>query len=309
MRKIKKPKFLYNAFCFLLLLAIIIAVPVLAKSLGKSSAQNGNGKSVLNIWQIDCFEGGRGSRADYLQTIGNTFAEKNDCYVKVVTISSVAARENLNRGTVPDLISFGAGIYGLENYLSGQPAFYNWCNGAYCFLTTDESADFSDISAQNTIINAGTENLSSVAALLCGVNGADTDKPTGAYVKLLNGKYKYLLGTQRDVFRLKTRGVSFKVQAITQFNDLYQNIAIITNNPKKQQQAKNYIEFLLSQSDNVKKVGLLSSDKNLYDDEMKALENLEFEHKLVAPVSLSARNEIISAATSGDVKKLKNLLK
>lgn len=305
----KKPKRLINIFCFVLLAAIIISAPLTASKIGKTAADGTSDEmAVLNVWQIDSFEGGKGSRAEYLKNIGAEFTKTSSCYIKVTALTASAARENLNRGIVPDLISYGAGMYGIENFIVGEKPYYCWANGGYCFLTIDEGADFSDISNENTVVNAGTDNLSGAAALLCGVNGAAAEKPTGAYVKLLNGKYKYLLGTQRDIFRLKTRGAAFKIKPVTEFNDLYQNISITSKNTKSQAQAQKFIEFLLSNSADVKKVGLMAEGLNLYDDEMRAMEQLSYECRIVSPVSKQTKSEIDRAVANGDIKMLKNFL-
>ena len=60
--------------------------------------------TFLNVWQIDSFEGGKGSRADYLQKIGANFSKKEKCYVNVTSISAESARVNLANGVTPDII-------------------------------------------------------------------------------------------------------------------------------------------------------------------------------------------------------------
>lgn len=308
MPKFKKPKRFLNVFCFVLLAAIIIAAPLTAVNAGKTSAENNAEMAVLNVWQIDSFEGGRGSRSEYLKNVGTQFTKISSCYVKVTALTAAAARENLKAGTVPDLISYGAGTYGVENYITGKTPYVCWCNGGYCFLTVDETADFSDITADNTVINRGTDNLYGAAALLCGINGATVEKSTGAYVSLINGKYKYLLGTQRDIFRLTTRGVAFKVKPVTEFNDLYQNISITAKDAKLQLQAQKFIDFLLSKSFDVTKVGLMADGLKIYDDAMSALEGLTYDCRLTSPVSEQTRKEIEQAIANGDIKMLKNFL-
>lgn len=260
--------------------------------------------TVLSLWQIDNFEGGRGSRADYLQKLSDQYSD--NCYITVTSISADAARENLKQGTMPDIISYGAGIYGIENYIKN---YKTWCNGGYCILALGENVDFSDISAENTIINSGIDNLSGAAALFCNLDGAFKDRPTGAYVKLINGKYKYLLGTQRDIFRLKTRDVQFSVLPITEFNDLYQNISVVTNNPTKMIAAENFIDFVLQNSQSISKLGLFKEGFKLYDDELNLLEGITYNYKLNSPVSKTTSDEINNAILSGDIILLKNLLK
>lgn len=288
-------------------LSIIIYVPFSLFS--ESGDKDSNDKQFLTVWQIDSFEGGKGSRTAYLQNIADTYSENSDCYIVVTSLSYDAARLNLDEGTIPDLISYGAGTCGLESYVTGLKPFYTWCNGGYCILTLDLNSVFNDVTAENTVVNEGTGNLSSAAALLCGLGDAEKARPTSAYVQLINGKYKYLLGTQRDVFRLKTRGVAFSIKAVDEFNDLYQNISVTTVNQSKINIAQNFIGFLLSQNSKVTKIGLMSENYKLYDDEMGVLEGISYKNKLVAPISQTTKNEINSAITNCDENKLKKLLK
>lgn len=286
--------------CFIMCVAVIIAFTCLATKNESGGAVSEN-SSVLRIWQIDGFEGGRGSRADYLQQTGNQFSKENNCYVTVTSLSSEAVRLNLQHGNVPDIISYPAGIYGLEGFISG---YKTWCGGAYCLLTLN--GDFSDVNINNTILNSGKENFAKACAILCELNGCAEDKPTAAYVKLINNEYKYLLGTQRDIFRLKTRGVTFAVKPLEQYNDLYQNISIVSSSAQKAQ-ANKYIEYLLSKSDGITKLGLVT-DQTVYDDEMKAMTNLNVQFKLVTAVSNEKRKQIENCIVRGDIIILKSLL-
>lgn len=290
--------------CFIICVAVCITVPCVAASKGKSESGS-QSKSVLRIWQIDSFEGGKGSRADFLQRIGNEFSENADCYVTVTSLSADAARINLSNGNVPDLISYGAGMYGIESFIDG---WYGWCYGSYCLLTLDTNSDFSDVNASNTVINRGKDNLPSVAALFIGLEKADYEKPASAYVKLINGKYKYLLGTQRDVYRLKTRQVSFCVKAVTEYNDLYQNISA-TLQSENSAAAKRFIDYLLLKCGEVSALGLLSGAKTGYDDEMRNLEGQTYEYRVLSPVSKETYERLKSLTAAGDINSLKNLLK
>ena len=292
-----------------IIILLIIAVPLLAVFNRKSAAAEGLQTKSISVWQIDGFEGGRGSRSQYLQNLGDKCFKDNKVYVTVTSISADAARLNLQQGKIPDIISYPAGFYGIENFINKKDFVYkNWCRGGYCFLTLDESSAFNDITAENTVINAGKDNLASVAALFCGVGGAVTEEPTNAYLKLLNGKCKYLLGTQRDIFRLKTRNVSFSVKPVTQFNDLYQNISVLTNDNAKYEICKSYINYLLSHND-VAKLGLFYGDDKGIEEELRPLSGVEFETVLNYPCGKAYVDEIKTAAQSGDLNKIKNLLK
>lgn len=304
-----KKQIIFRIISFALCITIIIMAPILmAKHTAKVSEKEESTMSVLTIWQIDSFEGGKGSRAHYLQTMWNQCYKDSNIYVNVVSLTAFAARHNIANGIVPDLISYGAGTYGIENIICGEVPFFTWAHGGYCFLAIDEQADFSDIDNTNTIINKGTDNLSGAAALICGVEKAVAATPTGAYVSLINGEYKYLLGTQRDIYRLKTRGVNFKVKSISEFNDLYQNISLTTTDYKKVVLAKKFIEYLLNNEKNITKLGLIGN-KKYYDDEMSQMESLNYENTLKSPVSESTHMELLNAIEKSDINLLKKLLK
>lgn len=294
---------------FALCISVIITAPILMAVSGTGNKDGDKSSmAVLTIWQIDSFEGGKGSRASYLQTVGNQCFKDSRTYVNVVSLTSYAARQNIKDGIVPDIISYGAGTYGIESVIRGKTPYYTWSHGGYCFLTLDENADFSDINDKNTIINCGVDNLSGAAALICGLQNAEVGKPTGAYVSLISGEYKYLLGTQRDIYRLITREVNFKIKPITEFNDLYQNISVTTSNSKQAECANKFIEYLLKHDEDIVKLGLMGRGK-YYSDQMSQMESINYQYKLTSPVSESAHADFLSALEKSDINLLKKLLK
>ncbi len=294
----------------IIIVLLIIAVPLLAVLQSRSAAADEEDETTsISVWQIDGFEGGRGSRSKYLQSAGEACFKNQKTYVTVTSLSADAARANLEQGTMPDIISYPAGFYGIQNYVNKRDfTFKNWCRGGYCFLSLDESADFSDISAENTVINAGKDNLASVAAVLSGIGGAQAEEPTNAYLNLLNGKFKYLLGTQRDVYRLKTRNAAFTLKPITVFNDLYQNISILTKNSERYNLCNAFINYLL-ENPKVETLGLFCGNGKVGTDELKPMAEAEYENTLNSPCGKEYIDELKQAAETGDVNKIKNLLK
>ena len=272
----RKKRLIFRISAFIVSACIVVAAPLIMFSKDKKAAAEGE-LTVLNVWQIDNFEGGRGSRAAYLQNIGNTFSKNGGCYVTVTAISAAAAIENFNRGTVPDLISYGAGMSGLERYISGTAPFYCWCNGGYCLLSLEQNDDFSKVTAENTVINAGTGNRVTACALFIGLSGADVAQPTAAYVKLING--------------------------------LYQNISITAKNGKKRVVAQKFIEELFLKEESISKLGLFKEGQTFYEDELHALEGLNYELTLKMPLSENVKTELDNAILNSDLNLIKNLLK
>lgn len=294
-------------FIFACLCVCAVAGGCVAAFVNYADGEEDDALQVLTLWQIDSFEGGRGSRAEYLRLLAQDFAKSANVYIEVTALSSDAARTNISAGVMPDIISYGAGFYGIASLVS-EGYGKAWCRGAYCLIALS-GTDFSAVSPANTVINEGKDNLVSVAALFSGLQGADYAAPTSAYVSLISGEYDFLLGTQRDVIRLQTRGESFEVKPLTEFNDLYQYISVLTRDGEKAAVAEEYVNYVLSHGESLTRIGMLCDGETLYSDEMHALEGVDFSYTVPAVVSSGAVTEIKKAARSGDINLLKSLLK
>lgn len=294
-------------FIFACLCVCAVAGGCVAAFVNYADGEEDDSLQVLTLWQIDSFEGGRGSRAEYLRSLAQDYAKTANVYIEVTALSSDAARTNISAGVVPDIISYGAGFYGIESLVS-EGYGKAWCRGAYCLIALS-GTDFSAVSPANTVINEGKDNLVSVAALFSGLQDADYAAPTSAYVSLISGEYEFLLGTQRDVIRLQTRGESFEVKPLTEFNDLYQYISVLTRDGEKAAVAEEYINYVLSHGESLTRIGMLRDGVTLYSDEMHALEGVDFSYTIPAVASSGAVDEIKKAARSGDINLLKSLLK
>lgn len=294
-------------FIFACLCVCAVAGGCVAAFVNSADGEEDDALQVLTLWQIDSFEGGRGSRAEYLRSLAQDFAKSANVYIEVTALSSDAARTNISAGVVPDIISYGAGFYGIESLVS-EGYGKAWCRGAYCLIALS-GTDFSSVSTANTVINEGKDNLVSAAALFSGLQGANYAAPTSAYVSLISGEYDFLLGTQRDVIRLQTRGESFEVKPLPEFNDLYQYISVLTRDGEKAAVAEEYINYVLSHGESLTRIGMLCDGETLYSDEMHALEGVDFSYTIPAVASSGAVAEIKKAARSGDINLLKSLLK
>lgn len=294
----------------LVILALVIIVPIMATinaQTAKSEEINST-MSRITMWQIDGFEGGKGSRKAFLEKCATKCFKDENVYLNVVTLTAEAARENVTLGNLPDIISYPSLFYGIENLINSAD-FVNkiWCNGSYFLLTLE--GDFEDITAQNTVINDGKDNLAHVAAIFCGLGGAVREQPSNAYTKLIGGKYKYLLGTQRDVFRLKTRGVSFKIKQLVSYNDLYQNVSIITKDSQNYQLCNKFVGYLCSENCDVSSLRVFSNYCKSLGDDVSFEYTDEFQYKALGPCGKSYVDEINSAAQNNNIDKLKSLLK
>lgn len=292
--------------CVCLCICALIGGALAAFVSGGDEGEAEEGTAVLTLWQIDGFEGGKGSRADYLRRMAADFSRTENVYIEVASLTSAAARQNMANGALPDILSYGAGFYGIERYVTSAPGV--WCNGAYCLISL-KTSDFSLVSVENTVINGGKDNLVDVAALFAGLSGADVAAGTSAYVMLIDGEYDYLLGTQRDIQRLKTRGENFYVQPLEQFNDLYQYAAVLSNDARSARLSGRFIDYVISRSEELTAIAMLKEGMRFYDDEMSALEGVQYGYGLPAVISERAIDDIRAAAAAGNINLLKSLLK
>ena len=292
----------------LCVMAAIIAVAPFAAAFADrgDGGQSGAKTQLITLWQIDSFEGGKGSRAAYLQRVADERAKTSGAYIKVVTISSAAARANIAAGNIPDIISYGAGFYGIESLVNARDFLYKcWCYGGYFLLSLGTDGAFADVTARNTVLNAGRDNLAAACAMFEGLSGCAVESCESAYVSLLSGKYKYLLGTQRDIFRLKTRGVQYCAKPITSFNDLYQNISIICDD-EKYPECLGFVEQLIN-SDGIDALGLAHGGEGA--DELSEVAAVDFEYEIRGFAGKEYIDSLLQAVRNEDLNSLKNLLK
>jgi hypothetical protein len=198
--------------------------------------------------------------------------------------------------------------------VNGECLAIPWCRGGYALFSKDNSFDEADKS--NTVLSVGGNNLSVVAAAFAGLEGAAEEESTSAYVRFLNGKYKYLLGTQRDICRFASRGASVYIKPLSTFCDLYQYIAVLATEEEDKNVCNGFIASLLSEETQKKltEIGMMSAFYDVYSADNSLADDLEKEsvrYTLSAFTSVDGLNEVKKAARAADGEKtvLKNFLK
>ena len=198
----KYGRMFWRGLPFLLLLAAAAIVFLPQKS------EKAEARIVVRVWNIDTFEGGKGSRTAFLKSVAREL--KGEAYYLVTSYTLEGALTAFAEGDAPDVLSFGVGLSEFAERLlplpysfaggelGGKTLAYPWCMGGYyLFSLTDFEGD------GRTALSVGGENLPAVAARLEGITGEETES-VAAYTGFLSGKYRYLLGTQRDVCRLSS---------------------------------------------------------------------------------------------------------
>lgn len=307
-------------------ITFVFAYPSLnAQSWHKAPAQFG----ILRLWHIDSFEGGTGSRASFLSSAAKEFETKYGWYVLVTAHSPESAKTAISEGSVPDLISFGTYFDAAADYMlpldgyefnassiNGKTYAVPWCRGNYFLF--GQQGSFSEISENNTVISKGGNALVQAAAYFYGLSGEICSEPSvRAYVDLINGKYKFMIGTQRDVYRFRTRNFNVDAQPINTFNDLWQYIGVCSSDPAVYSACQDFIYYLLSEKTQKKlnKIGMFSAFFDIYgpsDGIMDKAEGTMPQHTVSAWLSEDGQNTLKSLALdalSGDKNGGKNFEK
>lgn len=240
---------------------VLAFVPV--RTLGKREKESEfpvktqNYETVLTVWNIDTFEGGKGSRTAFLSSAGKRFRKGVIVLVRSQTL--FGAKESLASGDVPDMISFGGGcefLSGLCVPLTKKEKAYGgsvgktalaapWCAGGYFLFTKSVDNRLID----KVIVSSGEHNFPLVAKCLSGVKGnAELVRPEdGCGAFLAAGENAALIGTQRDVIRLERKGVAFTAKPLGAYSDLFQYLAICTENEDRFRLCEDFLLYMLTE--------------------------------------------------------------
>lgn len=315
-----------SIFCLITLLISFILLPFFTGEISKNLTSK-EYKAILRVWHIDTFEGGAGSRASFLKNVGSKFTKKNKGVLFLVSsLTQKSALQKLESGEVPDLISFGAcglsvyeKLYSLSQLdiadggvVNGKRYLTAWCKGGYFKITKGEKT------FNKLIVSQGEFNLSTVAVCLEKISAKTVviKQPTEAYSAFLSSNDACLLGTQRDIVRLESKGVSFTATPVLSFNDLFQYIGVTSQSEEKRVYALSFIDFLLSEAVqktlvNVKMLSTTASGLYLDSKDYTALENARQTYT-VSPflqeselnlIKERAKNQILSQNYDGEVLK------
>ena len=252
----------WKAARFVLLAVILLLTPLVAaeKTRKESSfpVKTEEYEKVLTLWNIDTFEGGTGARSDFLNSRAIEFGEKG-VLIMVISHTPESAETALSGGATPAMISFGTGldfiaprVKSLLNKkfppaeINGKTYAYPWCKGGYFLLR--KSGDNRPIN--KLIVSDGKRNLALGAAYFLNENYDEIilKEPLDAYADFVSaGDGTALIGTQRDIKRLITRGLNYTATPLEEFNDLYQYIAVTADDEAACSVARKFIDYLLTE--------------------------------------------------------------
>lgn len=231
---------------FVLVTALVLTIILYPRAAEAESAQ----PVVVSVWNVDTFEGGRGSRTSFLKRVAQRAesGQKNVFY-HVISYTVKGLQEAFSRGERPDILSFGLGIGQIEGLLPLGRTFAQsdravpWCRGAYYLFSLSDDLPESGAPDGSIVLSSGGNNLVEASAYLSGIAGT-TEESLAAYLDFLGGTYDFLLGTQRDVCRFASRGVTVYSRILPNYCDLYQYISILA--AEKEEMCRQFVDLLLS---------------------------------------------------------------
>ena len=240
-------------------------------------------QGVLSLWCLDGFEGGTGSRADFLARAARKFEAKYPgVFIQVSAVTAYEAEDRRNRGLCPDIFvySYGYDLLFSERYLAytgavttldafhvSEDAVPIWAGGYFTFRKSDSEPLVAGYALGNdpflAAVLAGTE----------GVTAAEGGQKSAYEAFVFSGRN--LLGTQRDVVRVQKDSESCEIEALTAYTDLIQFASVLPVSADRAEYAMKFLEYLTSDDVQARltEIGMLSTTGlRLYDGARGELE-------------------------------------
>ncbi|MBQ7880597.1 MAG: hypothetical protein IJ358_01980 [Clostridia bacterium] len=235
-------------------------------------AGNKDELQIYEWWHIESFEGGGANRKNYLNSLALQYEKSNPTKLFMVKSIEADQLEDALTKSTPHLISFSEQVakivlpylvafdneYNIrDNYL--ESATYNgrlmalpYIASGYCYFTKTNNADDLDLYTAN-------DNLHNALSLTGNttINNNQTLSSYQCYTKFVNSNSIKLLGTARDLFRIKNLEnlgrFSATYEPVSTFTDLVQYLGVTTNDSE----VLKFIDFVM-QDDNQYKLANLS---------------------------------------------------
>lgn len=220
-------------------------------------------KGIITVWQVDGFEGGKGSRRKFLMSVAREF-ENNYLGIPVMVVNHTieSANERLKEGDSPDVLSYCLGVEVKDVVQLRQDKTFTfgsvnnkcyalpWCKGGYVLITKAQSKiDLLANNFDNIIVSQSlyTQPLVALSMENVTVKNFIQKEPIDAYVDFVNEKDGVLLATQRDIVRLENRGIEIRTRALKEYNDLYQYLSVFSADEQKLVYVEKFISLVLSE--------------------------------------------------------------
>ncbi|MFQ6723933.1 MAG: hypothetical protein ACLRFE_01180 [Clostridia bacterium] len=239
---------------------------------------NGNNKNLTlyEIWHIESFEGGGANRQNYLNKLALSYEKLNPSILFMVkNIDYTQLDEALNIKT-PHIISFSEQVakivlphlkafdteYNIQNnYLesstyNGKLMAIPFIASGYCYFTKTSSNDNLNLYTSNNNLHSASHLIKNTT-----INNGETLSSYQCYSKFVNTNNTKLLGTARDLYRLKNLEslgrFSVKYEPVSSFTDLIQYLGKTSND----NEVNKFIDFVMNKDNqmNLSKLSLFNT--------------------------------------------------
>ncbi len=275
-------KVLFIFLCVFLCALTLFSLLFLPFSLKRQEDKKAN---HLQIWHLDIFEGGTGSRLNCLKKIASEYMKKTGVLTLVSSHTVYSAEQNFEKGIYPDVISYSNGLDLPYDKLLSIPFLGEreyaipWCMGGYLLINRKGVAvDGLIISKQEYTLPLLAVKLSKIKTPVEKI--IDSDKAVNEFYA---NKNFALVGTQRDLFRLENKGIEIDVRVLNGYNDIYQYVSVISER-QNYQTAVEFLNFLFykCENDNVlSSIGMLPTkgfSGEICNGLLKDFEDVDYEY-------------------------------
>ncbi len=269
----KLPIVLLGLVCF----AVFISFPFCVKALDgrDETTKKSTYSAIIDVWQLDMVEGGKGSRKSFLESFSKSFEKENNVLVNVSMQTKFSAEEKMRNGIYPDVLSYSYGLdlpfeRLIEVSSQSLGASYNRKNYAVCWgyggyvIISKKGNNFKG----NLYVSQNDYTQPLISYYLSEYRFEDMKicTPIDAYTKFLADKNGVLIGTQRDLFRLSKRGVEIDAKILSSFSDIILYASCLDNGNQKKDISIKFVESLsnVSQKD-LDVIGMISPNQKGFE--------------------------------------------
>ncbi len=260
-------------FASLVCIAVFITFPFCVKALDgrDETTKKSTYSAIIDVWQLDMVEGGKGSRKSFLENFSKNFEKENNVIINVSIQTKLSAEEKMRNGIYPDVLSYSLGLdlpfeRLVEVSSESLGASYNHKNYAVCWgyggyvIISKKGNNFKG----NLYVsqNGYTQPLISYYLSEYRFENMKICTPIDAYTNFLADKNGVLIGTQRDLFRLSKRGVEIDSKILSSFSDIIFYASCLDNGNQKKDISKKFVESLskVSQKE-LDSIGMISPNQ------------------------------------------------
>lgn len=249
---------------------------------------------ILELWNIDTFEGGSVSRSSFLEKCAILYEKNNKgqfFIIKNLTIEQ--SLQLLSENHLPAMISFGTGYgknikelvlplynsYSVRNDLLNNGKIDNiqfaipYILGGYSIIGNNQNV-INQINKENIFVS-NSKYIDPIKVLEINNLTQYTQENLSSfelYEGYIKNKYDLFLGTQRDVFRCLNRSkngdIISEYKLLSGYSDLIQYLSILDN--KNFKLCQNFLNFIISDTCQKKLCDINMFNvlkKNFYEDE------------------------------------------